>query len=118
MRALLIILSGSLLGLTGCGGWGSGPYGGRGYGMMGGYGGYGPFGMMGGGPFGMIMSGLFWLVIIAVVIWAIWHFTAGRSRVSKSDAETPLEILKKRLASGEITPEQFAKTKKTLDEKK
>ncbi len=117
MRALLTILSGSLLGLTGCGGWGSGPYGGRGSGMMGGYG-YGPFGMMGGGPFGLILSGIFWLAIIAVVIWAIWHFTAGRRNSSSSDARTPLDILKKRLASGEITHEQFTKIKKTLEEKK
>ncbi len=107
MSALLSILNGSIASLNCCGGWGSGFFGGRGYGMMGGY-----------GPFGMIVSGFFWLVIIAVVIWAIWHFTVGRSGASKSDAETPLEMLKKRLASGEITPEQFAKTKKTLEEKK
>lgn len=107
MSTLLTILNGSLPGLTCCGGWGRGIFGGPGYGMMGGY-----------GPFGMMFGGLFWLVIIAVVIWAIWHFTAGRRTASKSGAETPLEILKKRLASGEITPEQFAKTKKTLEEKK
>lgn len=105
MSTLLTILNGSIPGLTCCG-WGSGFFGGRGYGMM------------GGGPFGMIMSGLFWVVIIAVIIWAIWHFAAGRGGVSKSGTETPLEILKKRLASGEITHEQFAKTKKTLEEKK
>jgi putative membrane protein len=78
--------------------------------MMGGYGGF--------GPFGMILGGLFWLVIIAVVIWAIWYFTRGRSGVSKTGTQTPLEVLKRRLASGEITPEQFAKTKKTLEDKK
>jgi putative membrane protein len=107
MSLLLSILTGNIAGLNCCGGWGSGFFGRPGYGMMGGY-----------GPFGMIFGGLFWLVIIALVIWAIWYFTAGRSGVSKSGTVTPLEILKKRLASGEITPEQFAKTKKTLEEKK
>ena len=107
MSALLSILNGNIASLNCCGGWGSGFFGGRGYGMMGGY-----------GPFGMILGGLFWLLIIAVIIWAIWYFTAGRRTATKSGTETPLEILKKRLASGEITPEQFAKTKKTLEEKK
>ncbi len=81
-----------------CGGWGGGYFGG----MMGGF---GPFGMFG---------GLVTIVVIAVVIWAVWRLAR---RSSGSGRGAPLEALKRRLASGEITPEEFARTKKTLEGK-
>ncbi len=75
-------------------------------------GGYWPF-----GPFGMLFMGLFWIAVIALIVWAIWRVTAGR-RVAHLPSESHLDILKRRLASGEITADEFTKLRKTIDEKK
>ena len=96
---------GTLLGGC-CGGWGGGLYGGRGFGMMGGY-----------WPFGMLFMGIFWIAVIALIVWAIWRLAGGR-RMAHTTTESHLDILKRRLASGEITADEFAKIKKTLEEKK
>ncbi len=84
--------------------WGGGYYGGPGYGMMGWY-----------SPFWMILHGLFWIVVLVVIIWAIVRLTRSKTMAHTG---TPLDILKRRLASGEISAEEFAKIKKTLDDKK
>jgi putative membrane protein len=89
-----------------CGGWGGGYYGGRGFGMMGGY-----------WPFGMLFMGLFWIAVIALVVWGIWRLTGGR-RMAHVTGESHLDILRRRLASGEITSDEFTKLKKTIEEKK
>ena len=89
-----------------CGGWGGGFYGGRGFGMMGGY-----------WPFGMLFMAIFWIAVIALAIWAIRHFTAG-TRTAHAAAESHVDILKRRLAAGEITAVEFARLKKMIDEKK
>jgi putative membrane protein len=89
-----------------CGGWGGGYYGGHGYGMMGGF-----------WPFGMLFTGIFWIAVIALAVWAIRRLTAGR-RAVHAPTEPHSDILKRRLAAGEITTDEFTKIKKTLDEKK
>jgi putative membrane protein len=70
--------------------------------------------MMNVGNGGMFM-GIIPLIILVVL--AIWWFTRGVG--SKDDGrlpgETPLEILKKRYARGEITKEEFEKIKKDLE---
>lgn len=52
----------------------------------------------------------FWLVV-AVAIVAIWSASRGRR---PSDA-APLDILKRRLARGEITPEAYEQAKDLLE---
>jgi putative membrane protein len=67
------------------------------------------WGMMG-------LGWLFWIIILAVIIWAVIRFT-GTTRSSSAHIpgnETPLEILKKRYARGEITKPQFDEMKKDL----
>lgn len=55
---------------------------------------------------------LFWALVIGVVLFAGW----GRSgRRGGHPRETPLEVLKRRLASGEITPQQYEERKALLD---
>jgi putative membrane protein len=88
-----------------CGGLGGGYYG-RGYGMMGGY-----------WPFGMLFMGIFWIAVIALVVWAVWHFTGGR-RIAHMPSESNIDILKRRLASGDISADEFTKLRKTIEEKK
>lgn len=66
---------------------------------------------------GMIFMGLFWLLILALLITLIWFLIqkgAGSSQSSNDDS--PLEILKKRYARGEISEEEYRKMKKEIDQ--
>ena len=68
-------------------------------------------GMFGGMWFGWI----FGVVILAVIIWAVVRLNGNnRAGMNSSDYETPLDILKKRYARGEISKEQFEEMKRNL----
>lgn len=57
---------------------------------------------------------LFWLIAIGVVLF----FVLGRAGQRNERArETPEELLRRRLAGGQITPEEFEKRKALLDGK-
>jgi putative membrane protein len=67
---------------------------------------------------GMWFGWIFWLVIIALAVWIVARLAAsGRAGNRGSDykRETPLDILKKRYARGEISKEQFENMKKDLE---
>jgi uncharacterized membrane protein len=51
---------------------------------------------------------LFWGGIFAIAVYAIRAF-AGRRGTDKA-----MDVLRRRFASGEITPDEFEKTRKTL----
>lgn len=75
--------------------------------MMYGYG----FSMIGG-----IVMMLFWALIIAGIVWAVVAVTRS-ARLPGETApqnESPLDILKRRYAAGEINSEQFAELKRNL----
>jgi len=56
----------------------------------------------------------FWILLIVVVVWAVRAMSfAGRSG-SDSD-KSPLEILRKRFARGEIDEEEFERKRKLLE---
>jgi uncharacterized membrane protein len=65
--------------------------------------GHGPFWV--GGPFMIV----FWIVIIFVVVSLIKSLFMG-----KLQPETPLDILKQRYATSEITKEEFSLMKKNI----
>ena len=76
-------------------------------------------GFGGGMGFGMGFGWIFWLIIIGVAIWAVIRLTDNSTynTVSKSTAflqETPLNILKKRYARGEITESEYKQMRKNL----
>jgi putative membrane protein len=54
---------------------------------------------------------LFWILVIAFVVF----FVARRAETPGSESETPMEILRKRLARGEITEEEFDRLKKKIE---
>ena len=97
--------------------------------MMGGRAPYGMgSGMMGGfrQPFGMHMFGgwivmvLFWLLVLGGLALVVSHFVRqGQMPASKDEtpalkSETPLDIAKRRYASGEIDGDEFERIKQSL----
>ena len=64
---------------------------------------------------GMLFGGmwmlLFWAGVIFLVVWAINRLT---HHPPAGPSETPLDIAKRRLAGGEITPEQFEEIRRRL----
>ncbi len=69
---------------------------------------------MGYGFFGWLMMFLFWILIIAAVVLGVrWFIDQGKLKGSSVE-ETPLDILKKRYASGEIDKEEFETMRREL----
>jgi putative membrane protein len=73
--------------------------------------------MMGGYGFGtgmMLLSSLTTLLFLgglaALMVWAITRFTGPRQPA----AEDPMTILRRRLAAGELTQEQYEQARKAL----
>ncbi len=55
------------------------------------------------------------LLLLGVVIYILW-LQKGAGDQKKGEGETPLDILKKRYARGEIDKEDFERMKKDLEE--
>jgi putative membrane protein len=74
---------------------------------------HGPYGWGMYGAGWMIFSMIFWLLIlggfVSMVVWLI-----RRSGTPTGGAETPLDIVKKRYARGEITRDEFEQMKRDL----
>lgn len=70
-------------------------------------------GMYGFGPGAMLLGGLmtllFWGGLVILVVWAVRQFAGGRSA-----AGDPRAILRRRLAAGEITQDQYEQARRTL----
>lgn len=65
---------------------------------------------MGGMWFGWIL----WIALFALVVWIVLKAPARRNGTS-SMYESPIEILKRRYAAGEITKEEFERMKKEIE---
>jgi putative membrane protein len=93
-----------LLGMATMGGWGM-----MGPGMM------GPgFGGRWSGGWGMPLGGILWLLILVGIGLVVWSYARRNGAASTGGGEAPLEILKRRLAKGEITREEYDAIKKEL----
>lgn len=62
------------------------------------------------GPFGMVFMLLFWFAVIYVIV-SIFRAIFGRK---KEERETPMDILKRRYAAGEITKAEFDQMKRDI----
>lgn len=76
--------------------------------------------MMGGGWWGpgyglfhWLLMLLFWILIIAGAVLIV-RWLMDQARTGSAPQETPLEILKKRYAKGEIDKDQFEAMKRDL----
>ena len=76
--------------------------------MMG-YGGFGP--MVGFGWLGMVLGLLFWVALIALLVWGLSALFAQRNRAGE---ETPLQILQRRYARGEISEAEYQQATRAL----
>lgn len=65
--------------------------------------------MMFGGSFMMVGIMLFWVVLIAIGFYLLYRFINGRK-----EELSPIEILKVRLAKGEISLDEFEQLSKKL----
>lgn len=54
------------------------------------------------------------LVIVVIVIKAVMTDSSNRNDSTEAQKETPLEILKRRYAAGEIDDEEFDRRRKNL----
>lgn len=59
---------------------------------------------------------VFWVLILAAIVWGVVYFarSAGQSRQDTPRGESPLDVLKRRYATGEINKEQLEEMKRTL----
>jgi putative membrane protein len=71
--------------------------------------GFGGYGLLGG--LGMGIGMLLWVVLIALVAWALVAFLDNRG---KQTEEAPLDILKRRYAKGEINQAEYEQAKRNL----
>lgn len=68
-----------------------------------------------GSSYGMIFMGIFWLLIIALIVILIWFLIKkGSTPDQQAPDESPLEILNKRYARGEIDEEQYQRMKNEI----
>lgn len=56
-----------------------------------------------------------WIIFLVLIGIAIYFIINGKKLIKRDEDETPLEILKKRYAKGEITKQEFEKIKKDLE---
>ena len=64
----------------------------------------------------MILMSIFWLVLIGVIAWAVVRLVQrpGEGERHVRRRETPQEILDRRLASGEIDADEYARVRDHL----
>jgi len=65
---------------------------------------------------GMWFGWIFWIIIVVAVVWAVIQFSSRNQQnpPGNKPVESPMDILKKRYARGEITKEEFERMKKDL----
>ena len=80
--------------------WGNGCWQGWGHGM---------------GVGGMLMMLLFWALIVAGIVMLFGWLRRSKRREFPGHRETPLDILKKRYAQGEVSKDEFDRMKKDLE---
>ena len=68
--------------------------------MMGWYGG-------GMGALGFLGMGVFWLILLGLIVWLVVRLVPGGGGTTRPVGESPLEILDRRLARGELDLETW-----------
>ena len=58
---------------------------------------------------------IFWIIVLLVVILVVKLLVSAKSQQNFTSPESPIEILKKRYASGEIDDEEYGRMKNDLE---
>lgn len=58
---------------------------------------------------------IFWIGVVGALAWAVWGRPRDPRESGPDSRETPHEILLRKLASGECTPEDYEQRKAMLD---
>lgn len=74
-----------------------------------------PAGFLGFHILGLLAFLLFWGGLIVLAVWAIRSFAMRPPAITGPPPSTPLEILQRRLAAGEITPDEYQKIRTALE---
>jgi putative membrane protein len=61
-------------------------------------------------------GGYMWIILLIIVGVVVYLIIQNTRSKADTDKETPLDILKRRFANGEITKEQYEEMKKKLEE--
>lgn len=56
-----------------------------------------------------------WIIGLLLIIFAVWYFTQQGFGIAQNKEESPLEILKKRYANGDLSREEYEEQKKELE---
>lgn len=68
-------------------------------------------------PIWLVVALLFWAGLIALVIWAVRATIAPHRRDNReATLQTAMEILRRKLAAGEVTPEEFERIRDLLED--
>lgn len=74
--------------------------------------------MMDGATGGMFFGGgfmwIFWILLIILLVLGIKGLTGNDTSSSNTTTDSPIDILKKRYANGEIDEEEYERRKKEL----
>jgi len=65
-------------------------------------------------PLGMLIGFLFWVALVYGVVHLITRLTKNRVETENGET-TPMDILKKRYASGKIDKEEFLEKKREME---
>ncbi len=76
---------------------------------------YGPMGTGRGHMYGIgfPFMGIFWIVLLLLIGFGIYYLIKNKD-TNKDANESPLDILKKRYAKGELTKEEYEKMKEDI----
>lgn len=68
------------------------------------------------GSLGLLGMGAFWLVLLGVIIWAVVRLLPGSDTgVARDDSESALDMLDRRLASGQIDMQEWQSQRSALE---
>ncbi len=63
---------------------------------------------------GMWLTWIFWIAVAGLIVYLILKYTDQKRTINGYNSETPLEILKKRYAKGEISKDEYENMMKDI----
>jgi putative membrane protein len=66
------------------------------------------------GSLGMLAMGLFWFILLGLIVWLVVRLLPSSEEPTRARGESALEILDRRLASGEIDLETWQAQRSAL----